>query len=108
MAKGLQAWSVKESGAPITNATIQAAPGTDRIAFTDSLGKPTPTRALMGVAVPTHASATLTLELAGGIDLVIPNAALPALFAPGAILPFSCTAYTFSDNEVGAIIIAIF
>jgi len=83
MAKGLQSWSVKEAGAPITSAEIKTATSATAVSFSQS------TRAMMGVVVPTNAH-DLTLTLASGETIVIPGAAVSAIFAPGAIVPFAC------------------
>ena len=96
MAKGLQSWSVKESGAPVTKAESKTA-GSKLTAVSFS----STTRAIMGVT-PTRSafstSSTLTLALAGGGTLVLTGkAAIDSVFAPGGIVPFACDSFTFND-----------
>ena len=92
MAKGLQSWSVKESGAPVTSAEIQTANDTTTVSFSST------TRAMMGVVAPAGTE-DLTLTLAGGGTLVIPGAAVSAVFAPGGIVPFACDSFVFAGSE---------
>ena len=57
MAKGLQSWSVKESGAPVTSAEIKTATSATAVSFSST------TRGMMGVVIPTNThDMTLTLE----------------------------------------------
>ena len=46
MAKGLQSWSVKEAGAPVTSAEIKTGNGATSVAFSST------SRAMMGVVAP--------------------------------------------------------
>jgi|TARA_R100000656_G_scaffold41736_1_gene34781 hypothetical protein len=91
MATGLQSWSVKESGSPVSSAEILTANGTTTKTFSST------TRALMGVTASSVAG-TMTITLGGGGTLVLPNqAAIDAVFAPGGIVPFACTSFVFSN-----------
>ena len=103
MAKGLQSWSVKESGAPVSSAEIQTASGSSStaVSFTST------TRAMMGVVAPSTTQ-DLTLTLAGGGTLVIPGAAVSAVFAPGGIVPFACDSFVFSGNEAALKVVGLF
>ena len=92
MAKGLQSWSVKESGAPVTSAEIKTGAGGISVSFSST------TRAMMGVVAPAGTE-DLTLTLAGGGTLVIPGAAVSAVFAPGGIVPFACDSFVFTSSE---------
>ena len=92
MAKGLQSWSVKESGAPVTSAEIKTADDTTTVSFSST------TRGMMGVVIPANTE-DLTLTLAGGGTLVIPGAAVAAVFAPGGIVPFACDSFVFAGSE---------
>ena len=103
MAKGLQSWSVKESGAPVTSAEIKTASGSSSTAVSFS----STTRAMMGVTVPA-ATQNLTLTLAGGGTLVIPGAAVAAVFAPGGIVPFACDSFVFASTETGFKVVGLF
>ena len=60
--KGLQSWSVKEAGAPVTRAEILTATSATAVSTSG------PTRALMGVVVPAG-SEDLTLTMADEIHL---------------------------------------
>jgi len=101
MAKGLQSWSVKESGAPVTSAEIKTATSATKVSFSST------SRALMGVVIPTNTE-DLTLYLAGGGTVVIPGAAVSAVFAPGGIVPFACDGFAFASTETGFKVIALF
>ena len=101
MAKGLQSWSVKESGAPVTSAEIKTATSGTKVSFSST------SRALMGAVIPTNTE-DLTLYLAGGGTLVIPGAAVSAVFAPGGIVPFACDGFAFGGTETGFKVIALF
>tara|TARA_R100001594_G_scaffold34573_1_gene63592 strand:- start:310 stop:615 length:306 start_codon:yes stop_codon:yes gene_type:complete len=101
MAKGLQSWSVKEQGAPITSAEIKTATSATAVSFSST------TRAMMGVVVPTNTE-DLTLTLASGETIVIPGAAVAQIFAPGAIVPFACDSFVFGGTETGFKVIGLF
>ena len=101
MAKGLQSWSVKESGAPVTSAEIKAGDSANKVSFSST------SRALMGVVAPAGTE-DLTLYLAGGGTVVIPGAAVSAVFAPGGIVPFACDAFAFTSGETTFKVIALF
>jgi|TARA_R110001583_G_scaffold330_6_gene2993 hypothetical protein len=101
MAKGLQSWSVKEAGAPITSAESKTATSATVVSFSQS------TRAMMGVSVPTNAH-DMTITLASGETIVIPGAAVSAIFAPGAIVPFACNSFSFASTETGFRVIGLF
>ena len=93
MAKGLQSWSVKESGSPVSSAEILTAAGNDTKTFSQT------TRGMMGVSA-TAVAGTMTLNLAGGGTLTLPSqAAVDAIFAPGSIVPFACDSFVFSNNS---------
>ena len=92
MAKGLQSWSVKDSGAPVTSAELKTADDTTTVSFSST------TRGMMGVVIPANTE-DLTLTLAGGGTLVIPGAAVAAVFAPGGIVPFACDSFVFAGSE---------
>jgi len=101
MAKGLQSWSVKESGAPVTSAEIKAGDSGNKVSFSST------SRALMGVVAPAGTE-DLTLYLASGGTVVIPGAAVSAVFAPGGIVPFACDGFAFASTETGFKVIALF
>ena len=101
MAKGLQSWTIQESGAPVTACEIKTGDGTTTVSFTSS------TRAIMGCTAATG-SGTLTLTLAGGGTIVIPNGAINSIFAPGAIAPFACDSFVFSASESAFQVIGLF
>ena len=101
MAKGLQSWSVKESGAPVTKAEIKTATSATAVSFSST------TRAIMGVVVPAGTE-DLTLTLAGGGTLVIPGAAVSAVFAPGGIVPFACDSFYFGGSETAFKVVGLF
>ena len=101
MAKGLQSWSVKEQGAPITSAEIKTATSTTAVSFSNT------TRAMMGVVVPAGTQ-DLTLTLASGETIVIPGAAVSSIFAPGAIVPFACDSFVFAGSETAFKVIGLF
>ena len=101
MAKGLQSWSVKESGAPVTSAEIKTGNSANKVSFSST------SRALMGVVAPAGTE-DLTLYLAGGGTVVIPGAAVSAVFAPGGIVPFACDAFAFTSGETTFKVIALF
>ena len=101
MAKGLQSWSVKESGAPVTSAEIKTATDDTAVSFSST------TRAMMGVVVPAGTE-DLTLTLAGGGTLIIPGAAVAAVFAPGGIVPFACDSFSFGGTETGFKVVGLF
>ena len=93
MAKGLQSWSVKESGAPVTSAELKTATGQTAVTFSST------TRAMMGVST-TAVAGTMTITLAGGGTIILPNqAAVDAVFAPGGVVPFACDSFVFSNNS---------
>ena len=101
MAKGLQSWSVKESGAPVSSAEIKQAASDTAVSFSST------TRGMMGVVIPTNTE-DLTLTLAGGGTLVIPGAADAAEFAPGGIVPFACDSFVFSGAESAFQVVGLF
>jgi len=101
MAKGLQSWSVKEQGAPITSAEIKTATSATSVSFSST------TRAMMGVVVPAGTQ-DLTLTLASGETIVIPGAAVASVFAPGSIVPFACDSFVFGGSETTFKVIALF
>ena len=103
MAKGLQSWSVKESGAPVSKAEIKSATfdATTTYSFSST------TRAILGITAATG-SGTLTITLAGGGTLVIPNAAINSVFAPGSITPFACDSFVFSAEETAFVFVGLF
>ena len=101
MAKGLQSWSVKESGAPVTSAEIKTADDTTTVSFSST------TRGMMGVVIPANTE-DLTLTLAGGGTLVIPGAAVAAVFAPGGIVPFACDSFVFAGSEDDFKVVGLF
>ena len=101
MAKGLQSWRVKESGAPVTSAEIKTGASAVKVSFSST------SRALMGVVAPAGTE-DLTLYLAGGGTVVIPGAAVSAVFAPGGIVPFACDAFAFTSGETTFKVIALF
>ena len=103
MAKGLQSWSVKESGAPVSKAELfdQTFGSTTKYSFAST------TRAILGITAATSA-ANLTLYLAGGGTLVIPNSAINSVFAPGSIVPFACDSFEFSAEETSFAFVGLF
>ena len=101
MAKGLQSWSVKESGAPVTSSEIKTGNGTATVSFSST------TRGMLGVVVPTNTH-DMTLTLAGGGTVVIPGAAVGAVFAPGSIVPFACDSFVFAGSETAFKVIGLF
>ncbi len=101
MAKGLQSWSVKESGAPVTSAEIKTATSGTSVSFSST------TRGMMGVVIP-DGTQDLTLTLAGGGTLVIPGAAVAAVFAPGGIVPFACDSFVFAGSETAFKVVGLF
>ena len=101
MAKGLQSWSVKESGAPVTSAEIKTATSDIAVSFSST------TRGMMGVVIPAGTQ-DLTLTLAGGGTLVIPGAAVAAVFAPGGIVPFACDSFVFAGSETAFKVVGLF
>ena len=103
MAKGLQSWSVKESGAPVTKAEIKSATFAAGTKYSFS----STTRAILGITAATSA-ANLTLYLAGGGTLVIPNSAINSVFAPGSIIPFACDSFSFSAEETAFAFVGLF
>jgi len=98
---GLQSWSVQESGAPVSTAEIKTATSATAVSFSGT------TRGLMGVVVPAGTE-DLTLTLAGGGTVVIPGAAVAAIFAPGGIVPFACTSFVFGGSETAFKVIGLF
>jgi hypothetical protein len=101
MAKGLQSWSVKEQGSPILSAEIKTGDGTTAITFSNT------TRAMMGVVVPAGTQ-DLTITFGSGQTVVIPGAAVSAIFAPGAIVPFACDSFVFAGSETAFKVIGLF
>ena len=101
MAKGIQSWTIQESGAPVSHAEIKTATSATAVSFTSTV------RAMMGVVVPTNTE-DMTLNLAGGGTVVIPGAAVAAIFAPGAIVPFACDSFSFASTETGFKVIGLF
>ena len=101
MAKGLQSWSVQESGAPVSAAEIKTATSATAVSFSGT------TRGMMGVVVPAGTQ-DLTLTLAGGGTVVIPGAAVAAIFAPGGIVPFACDSFVFGGSETAFKVIGLF
>ena len=85
--KGLQSWSVKEAGAPVTRAEILTATSATAVSTSG------PTRALMGVVVPTNTE-DLTLTMADGNTLVLPplnvSPEVAADVAPVKVLASNC------------------
>ena len=101
MAKGLQSWSVKESSAPITSCEIKTGDDNNAVSFSQT------TRGMMGVVVPAGTQ-DLTLTLGSGETIVIPGAAVAAIFAPGAIVPFACDSFVFGGSESAFKVIGYF
>lgn len=99
--KGLQSWSVKEAGAPVSRAEILTATSATAVSTSG------PTRALMGVVVPTNTE-DLTLTMADGNTLVLPGAAVAAIFAVGAVLPLSITKFVFGGTETSFKVVALY
>ena len=98
---GLQSWSVQESGAPVSTAEIKTATSATAVSFSSTV------RAMLGVVVPTNAH-DMTLTLAGGGTIVIPGAAVAAVFAPGSIVPFACDSFVFGGSETAFKVIGLF
>jgi|26BtaG_2_1085354.scaffolds.fasta_scaffold20832_2 hypothetical protein len=96
-----QDWTVKEAGAPVSKAEIKIANDTNEVSFSHT------TRAILGVVVPTNTE-DLTLNLAGGGTVVIPGAAVAAIFAPGGIVPFAVKSFVFGGAESGFKVIGLF
>ena len=61
----------------------------------------------MGVVVPAGTE-DLTLTLAGGGTIVIPGAAVAAIFAPGGIIPLACDSFVFGGSETAFKVIGLF
>ena len=101
MAKGLQSWSVKEAGAPVTSAEIKTATSATAVSFSST------SRAMMGVVAPAGTQ-DLTLTLASGSTIVIPGAAVASVFAPGSIVTFACDSFVFGGAETTFKVIALF
>ena len=101
MAKGLQSWTIQESGAPVTACEIKTATSATAVSFSST------TRAMMGVVVPAGTE-DMTLTLAGGGTLVIPGAAVSTIFAPGGIVPFACDSFVFSASEGAFQVVGLF
>jgi len=101
MAKGLQSWSVKESGAPISAAEIKTGTSGTPVSFSST------TRAMMGVVAPAGTE-NLTLTLAGGGTVTIPGATVAAVFAPGGIVPFACDSFVFGGTETTFRVMGLF
>ena len=101
MSKGLQSWSVKESGAPVSKAEIVQGASTTPVSFSST------TRAILGVIAPAGKT-NLTLTLAGGGTLEIPGAAVASVFAPGGIVPFACDSFVFASTETGFKVVGLF
>ena len=101
MAKGLQSWSVKEQGSPILSAEIKTATSATAVTFSNT------TRAIMGVVVPAGTQ-DLTITFGSGQTVVIPGAAVSAIFAPGAIVPFACDSFVFAGSETAFKVIGLF
>ena len=101
MAKGIQSWSVRESGSPVSAAEIKTATSATVVEFTST------TRAMMGVVAPAGTE-DMTLNLAGEGSVVIPGAAVAAIFAPGGIVPFACDSFYFGGSETAFKVIGLF
>ena len=101
MAKGLQSWSVREASAPITSCEIKTGNDDNTVSFSQT------TRGMMGVVVPANTE-DLTLTLGSGETIVIPGAAVAAIFAPGAIVPFACDSFVFGGSESAFKVIGYF
>jgi len=101
MAKGLQSWTVREASAPITSAEIKTGSSGTTVSFSQT------TRGMIGVVVPGNTE-DLTLTLGSGETIVIPGAAVAAMFAPGAILPFACDSFVFGGTETAFKVIGYF
>ena len=102
MAKGLQSWSVKESGAPVTSAELKTATGQTAVTFSST------TRAMMGVST-TAVAGTMTITLASGSSFILPNkASIDAVFAPGGIVPFACDSFQFSASDSTFTVVGLF
>ena len=104
MAKGLQSWSVKESGAPVTKAEIITSNADNLNSFSST------TRAIMGVAVTASGFVgTMTITLASGSSFILPNkASIDAVFAPGGIVPFACDSFQFSASDSTFTVVGLF
>ena len=92
MAKGPNSWSIQDSGAPVSSCEIKTATSATAVSFSST------TRAMLGVVAPAGTQ-DLTLTLAGGGTVVIPGAAVAAIFAPGGVVPFACTSFVFGGSE---------
>ena len=103
MAKGLQSWSVKESGSPVSSAEVLTASWSTDTAKSFS----STTRAIMGIRA-TAGAGNLTVTLAGGGTVLIPNAAIDSVFAPGSIVPFACDKLSFSAGETSFSVMGLF
>ena len=101
MAKGLQSWTIQESGAPVSACEIKTATSATVVSFSSTV------RAMLGVVVPTNAH-DMTINLAGGGTIVIPGAAVAAVFAPGGIVPFACDSFVFGGAESTFKVIGLF
>ena len=101
MAKGLQSWTIQESGAPVSAAEIKTATSATAVSFSGT------TRGMMGVVAPAGTQ-DLTLTLAGGGTVVIPGAAVAAIFAPGSIIPLACDSFVFGGSETAFKVIGLF
>ena len=101
MAKGPQSWTIQESGAPVTACEIKTATSATTVSFSSTV------RAMLGVVVPTNTH-DMTLTLAGGGTIVIPGAAVGAVFAPGSIVPFACDSFVFAGSETAFKVIGLF
>ena len=101
MAKGIQSWTIQESGSPVTACEIKAGNDTTAVSFSST------TRAILGVIAPAGTE-DLTLSLAGGGTIVIPGAAVGAVFAPGSIVPFACDSFVFAGSETAFKVIGLF
>ena len=101
MAKGPQSWSIQESGAPVSACEIKTGNGTNSVSFSST------TRAILGVIAPSGTE-DLTLTLAGGGTIVIPGAAVGAVFAPGSIIAFACDSFVFAGSETAFKVIGLF
>ena len=101
MAKGTQSWTIQESGSPVTACEIKVATSATAVSFSST------TRAILGVIAPAGTE-DLTLRLAGGGTIVIPGAAVGAVFAPGSIVPFACDSFVFAGSETTFKVIGLF
>ena len=101
MAKGPNSWSIQESGAPVSSCEIKTATSATAVSFSST------TRAMLGVVAPAGTQ-DLTLTLAGGGTVVIPGAAVGAVFAPGSIIAFACDSFVFAGSETAFKVIGLF